>query len=330
MQRNDGHEIRIFVWVGAWQDNCGRTVGAAMSDFAAFSGNTEATRTGHGKTAFVFAGGGSFGSRQVGMLRALAAHGVTADMVVGSSVGAMNAAYYAGNPTPEGIEKLAAIWRSLRRKDVFPITWRTLVGFIRRRDFVFSSEGLRHLIDTYIPYRNLEDARIPLHVVATDLLSGGTVVLSRGPLAQAIIASTAIPAAFAPVSFERMYLADGAITCNTPIRVAIASGARRLIVLPTGYACALEAPPRGAVACALHALTLLIARQLLHELHGLDQRIECFVAPPLCPLMGSPADFSLTSALIERAAESTRTWLAEGGLDRREIPQQMRTHKHSQ
>jgi NTE family protein len=264
------------------------------------------------------------------MLRALAAHGVTADMVVGSSVGAMNAAYYASNPTPEGIEKLAAIWRSLRRNDVIAITWRTLFGFIRRRDFVFSSEGLRHLIETHIPYRNLEDARIPLHVVATDLLSGGTVVLSKGPLARAIIASTAIPAAFAPVSFERMYLADGAITCNTPIRVAVTRGARRLIVLPTGYACALEAPPRGAIACALHALTLLIARQLLHELHGLDPRIEYFVAPPLCPLMGSPADFSLTSALIERAAESTRTWLAEGGLERREIPQQMHTHKHSQ
>jgi NTE family protein len=225
-----------------------------MTDFAAFRGGVEATRSGQAKTAFVFAGGGSFGSIQVGMLRALAAHGVTADMVVGSSVGAMNAAYYASNPTPEGIEKLAAIWRSLRRKDVFPITWRTLVGFIRRRDFVVSSEGLRHLIDTHIPYRNLEDARIPLHVVATDLLSGNTVVLSRGPLSQAIIASTAIPAVFAPVSFERMYLADGAITCNTPIRVAVARGARRLIVLPTGYACALEAPPRGAVACALHAL----------------------------------------------------------------------------
>ena len=301
-----------------------------MTGFAAFRGGVETSRSGQAKTAFVFAGGGSFGSIQVGMLRALAAHGVTADMVVGSSVGAMNAAYYASNPTPEGIEKLAAIWRSLRRKDVFPITWRTLVAFIRRRDFVVSSEGLRHLIDTHIAYRNLEDALIPLHVVATDLLSGDTVVLSRGLLSQAIIASTAIPAAFAPVSFERMYLADGAITCNTPIRVAVARGARRLIVLPTGYACALEAPPRGAVACALHALTLLIARQLLHELHGLDPRIEYFVAPPLCPLMGSPADFSITSALIERAAESTRTWLAEGGLERREIPQQMRTHKHSQ
>ena len=140
----------------------------------------------------------------------------------------------------ERIEKLAAIWRSLRRQDVFPITWRTLVGFIRRRDFLVAADGVRRLIDTHVPYRNLEGAKIPLHVVATDLLSGETVVLSKGPVAQAIVASTAIPVAFAPVRLENFYLADGAITCNTPVRVAVARGARRLVVLPTGYACALE------------------------------------------------------------------------------------------
>jgi NTE family protein len=280
------------------------------------------------RTAFVFAGGGSFGSVQVGMLRALVAHGLTANMVVGSSVGAMNAAFYAGMPTAEGVEKLAAIWRSLRRQDVFPITWRTLIGFIRRRDFLVAADGVRRLIDTHVPYRNLEEAKIPLHVVATDLLSGETVVLSKGSVAQAVLASTAIPAAFAPVQIESLYLADGAITCNTPVRVAIGCGARRLIVLPTGYACALETPPAGAIACALHALTLLIARQLLHELHGLDSDIEYFVVPPLCPLLGSPYDFSQTNKLIDRAAESTRTWLAEDGLTRREIPNQMHTHKH--
>jgi NTE family protein len=111
----------------------------------------------------------------------------------------------------------------------------------------------------------------------------------------------------------------------------VALGARRLFVLPTGYACALEAPPCGAIACALHALTLLIARQLLHELHGLESSIEYFVVPPLCPLLGSPHDFSQTDKLIKRAAESTRTWLAEGGLTRRcEIPQQMHAHNHRQ
>jgi hypothetical protein len=106
-------------------------------------------------------------------------------------------------------------------------------------------------------------------------------------------------------------------------------GAQRLFVLPTGYACALEEPPRGVIACALHALTLLIARQLLHELHGLESTIEYFVVPPLCPLRGSPCDFSRTNELIKRAAESTCTWLAEGGLTRCcEIPQQMHPHNH--
>ena len=279
-------------------------------------------------TAFVFTGGGSFGSVQVGMLRALVAHGVTADMVVGSSVGAINAAYYAGMPTAAGVEKLAAIWHSLRREDVFPITWRTLVGFIQRRDYLVAADGVRRLIDKHVLYRNLEEAKIPVHVIATDLLSGETVVLSKGPVAPAILASTAVPVAFAPVQIGNLYLADGAITCNTPVSVAAARGARRLIVLPTGYACALETPPRGAIASALHALTLLVARQLLHELHRLGTDVEYFVVPPLCPLLGSPYDFSRTDELIARAAESTRAWLAGGGLTRREIPHQLHMHKH--
>src|SRR5262249_25612923 len=83
----------------------------------------------HVKTAFVFAGGGSFGAIQVGMLKSLAAHGVAADMVVGSSVGALNGAFYAGDPTVKGVERLAEIWRGLKRRDVFPITWRTMLGF---------------------------------------------------------------------------------------------------------------------------------------------------------------------------------------------------------
>jgi NTE family protein len=281
------------------------------------------------KTAFVFAGGGSFGAIQVGMLQALAAHGIAADMVFGSSVGALNGAYYAGTPTIEGIRQLESIWRALRRQDVFPVTWRTLFSYVRRRDFLVGSEGLRQLIDTHLPYRNLEDAVIPIHVVATDILSGETVVLSKGSATQAILASTAIPAAFAPVQFERLYLADGAISSNTPVKVAVALGAQRLIILPTGYACARQSPPAGAMANALHALTLLIARQLISELESLDQKIDYFVLPPLCPLGGSPYDFSQTSQLIERAAESTDAWLAGGGLDRPRIHTQLGLHKHS-
>ena len=283
---------------------------------------------GQPKTAFVFAGGGSFGAIQVGMLHALASHDIVADMVFGSSVGALNAAHYAGTPTIEGIRKLETIWRGLRRQDVFPVTWRTLLGFIRRRDFLVTSVGLRNLIETHLPYRNLEDAKIPIHVVATDILSAETVVLSKGPACEAILASAAIPAAFAPVHLQDLFLADGAISSNTPVRVAVAQGARRLIVLPTGYACARQSPPVGAVANALHALTLLIARQLISELEALGPDVDYYVLPPLCPLDGSPYDFSHTGELIDRAVKSTNEWIDGGGLEMPRVHAQLGLHKH--
>jgi NTE family protein len=280
------------------------------------------------KTAFVLAGGGSFGAIQVGMMHSLAAHGISADMVVGSSVGALNGAYYAGDPSLQGVLRLESIWRGLKRHDVFPVTWRTLLGFLWRRDFLIPHDGVQKLIDDNLPYRNLEDAKLPLHIVTTDIVSGDSVVLSEGPAAHAIIASTAIPGAFAPVPHKDFYLADGAISSNTPIRVAVAKGAQRLIILPTGYACATHAPPVGAVANALHALTLLIARQLVAELEGLDPGIDFFVVPPLCPLVGSPYDFSRTDDHIERAIRNTDAWLAQGGLEQGGIPGEMYPHSH--
>lgn len=280
------------------------------------------------KTAFVFAGGGSFGAIQVGMLQSLAAHGIVADMVVGSSVGALNGAFYAGDPTLGGVERLATIWRGLQRRDVFPISWRTVLGFLWRRDFLIPHDGIRKLIEDHIPYRNLQDAKLPVHIVTTDIISGDSIVLSEGSTAEAIVASTAIPGAFSPIHYKDYYLADGAISSNTPIRVAVKKGAKRLIILPTGHACAAQAPPVGAVANALHALTLLISRQLVSELEGLGPDIHYFVVPPLCPLVGSPYDFSRTADHIDRAIQATDAWLAQSGLEQGRIPDEMRPHSH--
>jgi NTE family protein len=285
-------------------------------------------QAGRPKTAFVFAGGGSFGAIQVGMLHSLAAHGIATDMVVGSSVGALNGAFYAGDPTFSGVERLGTIWRGLTRHDVFPVTWRTLLGFLWRRDFLISHDGIRKLIDDHIPYRNLQDAKLPLHIVATDIITGDSVVLSEGSTSEAIVASTAIPGAFTPVLYRDHYLADGAISSNTPVKVAVQKGARRLIVLPTGHACATDAPPVGAVANVLHALTLLISRQLVSELEDLGPDIEYFVVPPLCPLVGSPYDFTRTADHIARAIEATDAWIEQNGLQEGNIPHGMRPHGH--
>lgn len=281
------------------------------------------------RTAFVLAGGGSFGAVQVGMLQALVAHGVSADMVVGSSVGAMNGAYFAGAPTLDGVKRLAQIWRGLTRRDVFPVSFRSFIGFLWRRDFLVSHNGIRKLVDDHLPYRNLEQAIIPVHIVATDVITGDSVVLSEGSASRAIVASTSIPGAFEPVRYRGLYLADGAISSNTPINVAIQKGARRLIIIPTGFACAGNEPPKGAVANVLHALTLLIARQMTSELETIDPEIEYYVVPPLCPLLGSPYDFSRTAEHIQRAIDQTGTWIAQGGLHKREkIPGEMRPHNH--
>jgi NTE family protein len=280
------------------------------------------------KTAFVLAGGGSFGAIQVGMMHSLAKHGVTADMVVGSSVGALNGAYYAGDPTLKGVLQLEKIWRGLQREDVFPLNVQTLLGFLWRRDFLIPHDGIRKLVDDNLPYRNLQEAKVPVHIVATDIISGEAVVLSEGPAVEAIVASTAIPGAFSPVYYRHLFLADGAISSNTPVKIAVKKGARRLIILPTGHACANERPPVGALASALHALTLLIARQLVNELENLGPEIEYYVVPPLCPLVGSPYDFSRTSDHIERAVKNTDSWLTTNGLSRSGVPGELRPHTH--
>ena len=281
------------------------------------------------KTAFVLAGGGSLGAVQVGMLKALAEQDVTADMVVGSSAGAINAAYYAGRPDSAGVVELERLWLTTKRRDIFKFNFKTLTRLVIRRDFLLSADGLQTLIERHLPYARLEDARIPVYIVTTNFLSGEIVVHSSGPAARAVVASCAIPAAFPTVKIDGRYLADGGLASNTPIKIAVQKGARRLIVLPTGFSCALRVPPSGAIVSALHGLTLLTAGQVVNELEAIDPAIEYHVVPSLCPLTTSAYDFSKTQQLIDNAAEQTRAWLAGGGLLRREIPGSLRAHDHA-
>ncbi|MFC5519733.1 patatin-like phospholipase family protein [Polaromonas jejuensis] len=280
----------------------------------------------NGKTAFVFAGGGSFGAIQVGMLHALVAHGVQPDLVVGASVGAINCAYFAGNPTLAGVRRLEQLWCGLKRSTIFPMTLSRIAGLFSRSPSLVDSSGLRGLIEQHLPYSRLEQAALPLHVVATEQLHGHPVCLSSGPAVEAILASCAIPAIFPPVLVGKDYLIDGAIASNTPVMTAVVLGATRLIVLPTGYACALTEPPASAIGSALHALNMLIAHQLVQDLELLADRFEVLTVPPLCPLAASAYDFSRAPELIERAEHTTRHWLERGGLQQQGIPGALRPH----
>jgi NTE family protein len=263
-------------------------------------------------TAFVLSGGASLGAVQVGMLQALFERHIYPDMVVGTSVGAVNAAWVAGDPNGQDIEDLVGIWQRLRRGDVFPVrSLAGLIGFLGGRSNLVPPDNLRTLLERHVRFARLEDAQIPIHVVTTDVISGEAVVLSEGDAFEALLASSAIPGVFPPVEIEGRHLMDGGISENTPVRATVRIGADRIYVLAAGYACALEEPPRGALGMVLHSLSLVMQKQLMDDISHAEAEVELHLIPPLCPLDVSPSDFSHAAELTQRARSSCGRWLEE-------------------
>ncbi len=258
--------------------------------------------------AFVLSGGASLGSIQVGMLQALAEAGIEPDLIVGTSVGAVNGGWLAsGRP----VEDLAEVWRTLRRVDLFPL--RPLVGlrgFTGRQSHLVPNAGLRRLLERHLRFEHLEEAQLPLTVIATDARSGEEVALDRGPAVPAILASAALPGIFPHVELDGRVLIDGGVANNTPITRAVDAGATEVWVLSTGYSCGLSAAPRGAIAMAMHSVALLVQQRLVHETSTRDYPVPVHLIPSPCPISVTSVDFSQTEQLMDRAHRGTRQWLA--------------------
>ena len=216
---------------GACQERIGRglaleapaldddAVDPALDELGEAGDREHRCRVGGGLTVFALAGGANLGAVQVGMLSALLEAGIRPDAVIGTSVGALNAAYLATDPTPGGMERLADLWGSLRRREVFPLSLRGMTqALLARHYFFFPSVGLRRLIRrARLGFARLEDAPIPLHVVATDLESGEAMVLSEGSVTDALLASAAIPAIIPPVEIGGRLLVDGGVVASIPM-----------------------------------------------------------------------------------------------------------------
>lgn len=278
-------------------------------------------------TAFVLSGGASLGAAQAGMLTALSEAGVRPDLVVGTSVGAINGAWVAGGVDCDG---LSAVWRSLRRDTVFPArAVDGLLGFVGRREHLVPDIGIRRLLREHLRFARLEDAPVPFHVVATDVLSGCDTLLSHGEAVDAILASAAIPGVLPPVRVAGRYLMDGGVVNNTPISHAVRLGADVIWVLATGYSCALAERPRGALGMALHAVTLGINQRLAADIRRYTRRADLRVVPPLCPIKTAAADFSKAAELIERAHGLTRDWLEAGAPQLASAATKLAPHGHA-
>lgn len=238
-------------------------------------------------TAFVLSGGSSLGAVQVGMLRALDKSGIRPDFIVGTSVGALNGAVIADGGGAASIERLAKLWMSLKRADIFPVgPIHGALGYYGLKNSLVRSDPLRRLIERSIAFSRFEDAVIPLHVIATNVKTGAEELISKGNLIDALLASTAIPGVFPPVAVNDMTLMDGGVSNNAPISHAIQLGATKIYVLPAGFACALKQAPQTALGVAVQALTLMIGWRLSLDIERFDHKCELRVVPPLCPAGG--------------------------------------------
>jgi NTE family protein len=261
------------------------------------------------RTAFVLSGGGSLGAVQVGMLRALTEAGIRPDLLIGTSVGAVNAAFLAGRPDEQGALKLAEIWCGLRRQHIFPLSpWSSARGLLGRSNHVISNANLRQVLERNLPYERLDDAAVPVHVMTTELKTGRAVLISTGPAVPALLASTAIPGIFPPVTIGRRELIDGGVANHTPIAGAIELGATRIFVLPIGYPW-LRQEPANALGMALHALARFVEQKLDAEVAAYRHVADVQVLPTLDGPAVSPADFSHTDELIARGYRSARKYL---------------------
>ena len=252
------------------------------------------------RTAFVLAGGGSRGAVQVGMLEELIRRGIRADRVFGASVGAINGASYAGNPTPEGIERMATIWRDVKGTDIFPRgTFDGPWAFLQKRAAVHTNTGLRAIIEAGVDYENLEDAIVPVEVVTTSLTDGRERWITHGPAVEAILASSAIPSILPPVTIDGDMLVDGGVVNNVPISRALSAGCDRIYVLLCGPLHYHPPPPRRPAEAALTAFFVAVHARFVRELALLPAGVEVIVFSGGGEPSGQYRDFSATATLIE-------------------------------
>src|SRR5437763_11948940 len=265
-------------------------------------------------TAFVLGGGGNLGAVQIGMLQALSEPGVVPEVLIGCSVGALNAAGMAADPTPAGVRRLRDTWVNLDADELWPagrIPGPWMLG--RKGQATQPNTGLRRLIERTLPYKRLEDAVIPVHVNATSLETGRGHWFTTGPAVEAILASAALPAVFPPVVVGGEAYIDGGVVDNVPISRALALGVRRIYVLHVGNFTRARQLPKRPIDVLLQSFSIARNHRFLAETDDPPPDVELVVLPAVDPGRIRRNDFSRSRDLIDRAYAAAREFLAGSG-----------------
>lgn len=258
------------------------------------------------RDVFVLSGGAARGAVQVGMMQTLLESGVVPAGLVGTSVGALNAAFVGWRPDAARLHDLAERWLRLGTRDIFPGgTWSRLAHLAQRHPYLFSSTALASVIADWIPAERLEELAVPVRVTTTPLASSAAAYHDRGPITQLLLASAAVPGVFAPVELLDAHgvpgtHVDGGVADLVPVAGAAQLAPTRVFVLDATVPS--RAPrARNPIEVLVASLSVAMRVRPLADL-GPQTEVHHVAAPDLGTSM---TDFSRTAdhlALGRRAA----------------------------
>jgi len=262
------------------------------------------------------------GAYEVGMLGALAEHGIEPDLIVGTSVGALNGAAFAAAPTPETVAELRDLWMTLDEKAIFGSSFVAgAANFVRSRTHMHSNAKLRALIGRLLPAATFAELKVPFQCVAACIERSSEHWFSDGPLADAILASAAVPGVLPPVQIGGEHFVDGGIVNSIPVSRAVELGATEIYVLHAGRVDRPLVPPRTPVQVALVAFEIARRHRFARDLATLPDGVTAHVLPTGEPKRAGGnslkelnyRDFRMIARRIDRARRASSTYLAERG-----------------
>lgn len=220
------------------------------------------------------------GAHEVGMLRALAECGIRPDLVLGTSVGAINGALFASDPTEDGVERLGRLWRET---DISEVSagglLRSVTTLARSGTHIQSLRDARERLVRALPVERVEELQVPFQCVAASIERAAEHWFDTGDLADVILASCAVPGILPPVKIGDEHFIDGGIVNSIPVARAVALGAKSVYVLQVGRLEKPLQPPRWPWEVALVAFEVARRHRFAHDLQSLPEGVDLHVMP---------------------------------------------------
>src|SRR5215472_14024457 len=230
-------------------------------------------------TAFVLGGGGLLGAHEVGMLRALTEAGIRPDLVLGTSIGAINGSFVAAEPSGAAA-RLSMLWRGDAIRQAFSETlWGRAVRLARSGTHLHSIEPLRQMLSTMLPAADFADLELPFQCVAASIERASARWFTQGPVVPAVLASCAIPALLPPVEIDGEHYFDGGLVDSIPVGRAVALGASTVYVLQVGRVESPLTAPRRPWEVGLVAFEIARRHRFHEEMSALPGDVRVHVLP---------------------------------------------------